>query len=128
MKVKEVMNEAVAVDKDISVREAAKIMTNKEIGSLVAVKDEDVFGIITEKDITKAAASGDLSKKMSNFMSKQVFTIDVDESLEDVAELMAKNKVKHLPVVDEESGKLVGIISASEIIQHVEDVDEDFFF
>lgn len=128
MKVKEVMNEIAAVDKDISVKEAAKIMTNKDIGSLVAVKGDDIFGIITEKDITRACASGDLSKKMSGFMSKQVFTVDVDESLEDVAEMMAKKKVKHVPVVDEESGKLVGIISASEIIQHVEDIDEDFFF
>jgi CBS domain-containing protein len=128
MKVKEVMNEAIAVDKDISVREAAKIMTDKGIGSLIAVKGQEVFGIITEKDITKAAASGDLGKKMSGFMSKQVFTVDVEENLEDVAEMMAKNRVKHLPVVDEESHKLVGIITSSEIIQHVDDVDEDFFF
>jgi CBS domain-containing protein len=122
------MNEVVAVDKDISVREAAKIMTTKEIGSLVAIKGDDIFGIITEKDITRAAATGDLSKKISGFMSKEVFTIDVDESLEDVAELMSKNRVKHLPVVDEENGKLVGIITSSEIIKNVEDLDEDFFF
>ena len=42
--------------------------------------------------------------------------------------MMAKNRVKHLHVVDEESHKLVGIITSSEIIQHVDDVDEDFFF
>jgi CBS domain-containing protein len=126
MKVKEVMNEIVAVDKDISIKEAAKIMSDKNIGSIVVVKNGDVIGIVTEKDITKNIS--DSSRKISSVMNKNVVTIDSEDDIEDAAALMAKNKIKHLPVVDPETGKLAGIITATEIIEHSDEFDDDFFF
>jgi len=126
MLIKEVMNEVVAIDKDISIKEAAKIMSDKDIGSLVAVKGEEIMGIVTEKDITKNVSNN--NKKISSVMNKQVYTIEEDDDLDDAAEIMKKNKVKHLPVIDSETGKLVGIISATEIINNSDELEEDFFF
>jgi CBS domain-containing protein len=127
MKVKEVMKEVVAIDKDISIKEAAKIMNEKEIGSLVVVnKDAAIVGIITKKDIMKNVSSSD--RKISGVMNKEVFTINQNENISEAAALMAKNKVKHLPVIAGENEKLAGIITATDIIQHSDELDEDFFF
>lgn len=124
MLVKEVMNQAIAVDHDVSIKEAAKIMTEKDIGSLIILKEEEIIGIVTEKDIVKNVS--DTKKKISSVMSEQVVTVDEDEDLEYAAEIMAKHKIKRLPVTSK--GRLVGIITTSEIVAHVDDVDEDFFF
>lgn len=126
MKVKEIMNKAVAIDKDVSVKEAAKIMSDKDIGSLIAVKDEKILGIITEKDVMKNTARSSTDKKISSVMSKEVCTIDENSEIAEAAELMAERKVKHLPVVDEDK-KLVGIVTSTDLIKHSDELDEEFF-
>jgi len=70
MKVKEIMNKAVVVDHNISVREAAKIMSDRNIGSLIILKSSKIIGIITERDIMKNISS--LSKGISSIMSKML--------------------------------------------------------
>ena len=124
MKIKDVMKKAVAIEKDVSLREAAKIMTQNNIGSLVVVSKENIRGIVTEKDIT--AHAGDLSKKVSGVMAKNTITIDEDDEMSNAAELMAKNKIKHLPVL--RGDKLCGIITASDLLESPEDIDDDFAF
>lgn len=125
MKVKEVMNEVIAVDRDITIKEAAKIMSERNIGSLVVVRGTTIVGIITEKDIMKNIS--DISKKISSLMNKRIFTVNQNDDLEDAAAIMAENKVKHLPVIHEE-GQLVGIISSADIIKNVDGLEEDFLF
>lgn len=125
MRIKEVMNKAVAVEHDISIKEAAKIMSNKNIGSLIAVKGSKILGIITEKDVVDNITS--LDKKVSSLMNKKVVvTISPEEDTDNAALLMAKNKIKRLPVV--EDGVLIGIITATDLIAHSEDLNESFFF
>ncbi len=125
MRVKEIMNKALGVNHDISLKEAAKIMSDKNIGSLVVVKGEDIYGIVTEHDITKNADN--LLKKISNTMTKNVLTIQENEDIEEAAEIMSKNKIKRLPVVNED-GKLTGIITVTDLIAHAEELGEDFLF
>lgn len=124
MKIKEIMKKIVGVEKDISIREAAKIMSQKNIGSLVAIKNDKIVGIITEKDIMKNV--GESGKKISTVMSKQAITIKENSSLEEAAEIMKKNSIKHLPVLGEDES-LVGIITSTDLIANSEDLDEDFF-
>lgn len=122
MKIKEVMNKAIAIEHDISVKEAAKIMSDRKIGSLIALKNNKIAGIVTERDIMKNVSC--LGKKISSVMSKNVVTIDRDESLENAALIMTERKIKRLPVVD--NGKLVGIITATDIIANSDLLNEDF--
>jgi CBS domain-containing protein len=124
MKISEIMNKIVAVEDNLSLKEAAKIMSDKDIGSLIFLKDDEVAGIVTEKDIKDNV--NNLGIKISSFKPAQVITIEQSESLEEAAEVMAKNKIKRLPVTDE--GKLVGIITATDIICHSDEISEDFFF
>ena len=51
-------------------------------------------------------------------MSKKIITIDCNDNLEDAAEIMARNKIKRLPVVSK--NELVGIITASDLVAHVD--------
>ena len=124
MKVKEIMNKVIVVEHDISVKEVAKIMSNRNIGSLVVLKNNKIAGIITEKDILKNISS--LEKKISAVMSKNVITIDLNESIDNAALIMSENKIKRLPVID--NNKLVGILTATDIIANSDVLNEDFFF
>lgn len=124
MRISEVMNKAFVIDAGISVKEAAKIMSNKNIGSLIIMNGEKITGIVTERDITKNVSS--LGKDVSSIMSKGVVTISKNDNLDDASELMAEKKIKRLPVVDK--GKLVGIVTVTDVIAHSDDLNEEFFF
>lgn len=116
------MNKAIAIEHDVSVKEAARIMSNRNIGSLIVLKDNKIAGIITERDIMKNVSC--LGKKISSIMSKNVVTIDHNESLENAALIMTERKIKRLPIVD--GGKLVGIITATDIVANSDLLNEDF--
>ncbi len=124
MRIQEAMKKIVAVEDNLSLKQAAKLMSEKDIGSLVFLKNDEIEGIVTEKDIKDNVSN--LNIKISNFKPSAIITIDLNESLEEAAEIMAQNKIKRLPVT--ENGKLVGIITATDIICHSEDISEDFFF
>lgn len=124
MKVSKIMSKAVIIDDTISIKQAAKIMSDKNIGSLIIVKNNKINGIITERDILKNLSK--LNSKVNSIMSKNVVIIDKDSNIEQAADVMADKKIKRLPVV--EDNKLIGLISATDIIAHAKDFNEDFFF
>ncbi len=117
MLVKDVMNRNVIVAKpDVTVREASKVMAKFHIGSLIIQSAGKIIGIMTERDVLQAVATGKDPETtlVEEIMSKNVITIEPDKKIEDAVELMIEHKIKKLPVVSE--GKLVGIITASDII------------
>jgi CBS domain-containing protein len=118
------MNKAIAIDHDVSIKEAAKIMSDKNIGSLVIVNGEKIKGIITERDILHNIT--DVGKKVSSVMDDEVVTIEHDKTIDEAAILMTKNRIRRLPVV--EDGRLVGIITSTDLIAHAEDLGEEFLF
>ena len=124
MKVKELMNEVVAVEKDMTLKEAAKVMSDKNIGSLVVISGKKILGIVTERDIVTNASN--LGKGIKTAMTKSVFTISPDEEIDNAAIIMKKHKIHKVPVV--ENDELVGIITATDLIAHSDDLDEEFFF
>ena len=126
MLIKEIMNNAVAIEQDISLKQAAKIMSDKNIGSLVVVKGKNISGILTEKDILKNIS--DLDKKIHSAMSKNVITINENVDIDEAAMLMSKSKIKRLPVLDHENGKLIGIVTSTDLVAHSEEISDEFLF
>ena len=117
MLVRQVMNRDVVVAKpDISLKHACEVMYNFHIGCLIISDDKKINGIVTNSDVIKAVANGREPDKtlIDTIMTKNVITVDPDKDIEDAAKLMTENKIKKLPVVDND--KLVGIITASDIV------------
>ena len=118
MKVKHAMNRNVFVaNPDVTVKEAAKIMTHYRIGSLIVMEDKKVVGIITELDILWKVVAGGLdpeTTQIKDVMTKGVITIKADQTVEEAADLMVQKNVKKLPVLDDH--KLVGIVTATDLI------------
>jgi CBS domain-containing protein len=95
-------SEIVTIDVEASAFEASKIMAEKGIGYLIALKKCQPIGIVTERDLVQKVMANkkDPSKvKVSEFMSTPLITIDPDASIGDAASTMAEKGIRRLPVV-----------------------------
>ena len=112
---------------DMGVFEAFELMKNEGVQRLpVLDNDGNLVGIISEKNITSAAADREvsivefallLSKiKVGDVMTKEVITVSVDDPVELAARKMSDNDISILPVVDN-NGKLVGVVSRSDLFR-----------
>jgi CBS domain-containing protein len=118
MFVKEIMQKEVhKTDSAASIREAARIMKEKDVGYLLVVEGAKLVGIITEEDIIEKVVSEGKEPddiKISDIMVRDVIHIQSGNTLEDAAQLMTRHKIKKLPVV--ENKKLLGIVTAHDMI------------
>ena len=124
MKVSEIMNKAVVIDCDMALKDAALIMSRMGIGCLTFLKDKKIKGIITERDILKNISNP--KKKVSSVMTKKVIVADINDYLETIISIMASHRIKKLLIMEKE--KLVGIVTATDIISHSNLLHEDMFF
>lgn len=116
MRVSEIMTNAAVIDAaDDTLAEAARKMWKQQTGSLLVTDGDDLVGIITERDILKAVATGTplQEARISEVMTKDVVTVGPGTSLREAAKIMADRWIRHLPVLD--GGKLVGIISQRDL-------------
>jgi len=131
MLIKEIMQKNVkTIRSDDNVMEAAKIMNQSRIGSLVAVDGKGkIEGILTERDIMRGVVAEGLiasDVKISEIMTKKVIVISPDISLEEAADIMSEYKIKKLPVV--EGGQLVGIVTTTDLISYEKNLVEKIAF
>ncbi len=113
--VSEIMSSPVrTVPKETTVAEAATVLADESIGSLV-IGDDIIQGIITETDIVRAVgAELDLANTaVSEIMSDPVVTIRPHEPVHTAGERMGHNNVKKLPVT--EGGKPVGVVTTTDL-------------
>lgn len=101
-----------------NVAEAAGVMKERELGSLIVLEDGRPSGIVTERDVvTKIAA---LDKKPSKVLVKDIMTapliaIHPHQEVAEAAKIMSGRKIRRLPVVKE--GRLVGIVTENDILR-----------
>ena len=119
MLVKDVMTRnVISVSRDTPLREAAEIMSDNHIGCLVVKTGGKVSGIITDRDILIFIADSSHRNidlyKVKDAMTDYVITVRPDNPIEKAVKLMTDNRIKKIPVVDDE--RLVGIITMSDII------------
>jgi len=119
--VRDVMSKDVKVVRpDSSVREVVVTMNKFNIGSIVVVQGDRPVGIITERDILRRIVEPCLAPETltaRQVMSSPVLTISETTSLDEAAKLMAKKRVKKLPVMTNQ--KLVGIVTLTDIVTKV---------
>ena len=105
-----------------SLREAARLLAEHNIGALVVVNEAgQLAGIISERDIIRAAASLEdaFSQPVSQVMTKEVIIGLPQDDLMAVAHTMTEKRFRHLPIIDQ--GELVGIISMKDIVKSQRD-------
>jgi CBS domain-containing protein len=116
VKVSEIMTPAAVTDRaDDTLAEAARKMWEQQTGSLVVTEGDELIGILTERDILRAVATGIPleSTSVSDAMAKDVITAPPGMSLREAARIMTEKWIRHLPVVDR--GALVGILSQRDL-------------
>lgn len=114
---KHVTRDIVTLDATAPIREAAKIMADRKIGS-VAVKDEGkIVGLVTERDlvVTVLARGNDGTHAIREAMRAGLPRVAVDASESECAALMRDHTTRHLLV--EEGGQIAGVVSMRDIIQ-----------
>jgi CBS domain-containing protein len=103
-------------------REAARLLTEHNIGALVVVNEAGrLAGIISERDIIRAAArlEDPLSRPVGEIMTREVIIGVPQDDLMAVAHTMTEKRFRHLPIVDH--GELVGILSMKDIVKSERD-------
>ena len=109
-----------SVTGDVSVYEAIKTMGEKNIGALVVIEDDELKGIISERDYArKIVLKGKLSREtlVKEIMTEQVITVVPEDSIDKCMELMSAKHIRHLPIVG--SGKVLGMISIGDVVNAV---------
>jgi len=105
------------VDEEASVSSAAKLMRERERGSLVVTREGQPIGIVTERDMLKkvlADARDPRSLKVNEIMTSPVISIEHDRSLGQAIDLMSRRRLRRMLVT--ENGKLVGIFTQRDVL------------
>jgi len=115
--VKDAMRKTViSIDSEMTVKDAATMMEDTDVGCVIITKGNAPLGILTERDFVKRIVSKEksFSTPLADVMSFPLITSKPDDTVWEVAEIMKKNKIHKVPV--EDNGKLVGIITASDLV------------
>ena len=118
---------AFTVDADDSMQDAATLMKKYNIRMLPVLKDGRLTGVVSDRDLKRASASDAtsleihellylLSKiKIKNIMTRNPITVPPDFTVEETAEVLLRNKISGVPVV--ENGHVVGVITQSDVFR-----------
>ncbi len=108
-----------SIGPDASVSEAANLLSNKRIGTVVVSSDGDTLeGILSERDIVRELGkrgAGCLNDLVSDLMTKKIVTCTTADTADAVLEMMTNGRFRHLPVVD--GDKTIGLISIGDVVK-----------
>lgn len=109
----------VTIRADVTLREAAKLLDEKKIGSVVATTEGGALvGVLSERDITRQFArhgAEALTMTVADAMTRDVITALPTESLDQGLTRMSDRRIRHLPVCVD--GKLVGLVSIGDLVK-----------
>ena len=126
MQAREIMSkDPRTVTPDLSVREAAQLMKDEDVGVLPVVEaqgnDKRLVGMVTDRDIAiRVVAEGRNDARVRDIMSGNPRTVRENADVDEVLELMGREQVRRLPVVDER-GSVVGIIAQADVARQAHD-------
>lgn len=111
--------------RETTLREAARLMREGDIGSLPVTEDKKLVGIVTDRDIVvRAVAEGkDTETKIGDVMTTEIFSVKADDFVFEAIRLMGDRQVRRVPVTDE-TGELIGIIAMADVALETEDERE----
>lgn len=115
-------HDLITLDPEITVKAAARMLSELGIEGAPILEGDEVRGIVTLSDITRAIAEGTENLTVSEIMSKDIVTADSDMMIADAIELMNRHHIGRLIVTDRD-GKPTGIITRTDILDNIAGLD-----
>jgi CBS domain-containing protein len=101
-----------------TVSAVAALLQARRVGALVVLEAEQVVGIVSERDITRAIAedgAGALAKPVSHYMTRNVHFAQPGDTVDELMSQMTDRRVRHLPVCRNE--RLIGLVSIGDLVK-----------
>ena len=109
-----------SVEPKATIFEALEIMSEKEIGALLVIEDGKLTGIFSERDYArKVILKGKSSKDtpVGELMTKKVFYIDSQKTINDCMAMMTAKRIRHVPVI--EDNQVMGIVTIGDVVNQI---------
>jgi CBS domain-containing protein len=103
------------MEQETTLVDAAAAMTARRVGAALIVAGGRLTGILTERDVMRAVASGDVAGRVAKWMTRSPETVDADESTQQAGVVMIHGGFRHLPVLD--AGAPCGIVSIRDLMR-----------
>jgi len=109
----------ISIDETETIKKAASMMTEAEIGSIIITKDNIPVGILTERDFVTKIASKEilLSVPVSQVMTHPLLVIAPNQTVWEVAEIMRNMGIHRVAV--QEGGKIIGMVTTTDLVKIV---------
>lgn len=109
-----------SISPDAMVFDAIKLMAEKGIGAVLVVENENLVGIMSERDYARKVILQNRSSKTTpvrEIMTQKLICVSPSHTIDDCMAIMTEKKIRHLPVL--ENKKLVGIISIGDVVRSI---------
>lgn len=103
--------DVVSLDISKTAAHAAALMTERKVGSVIVTKNNKLFGIVTERDLVRRYFRDTLLESLA---SHPLITVEPTTTVEKAAEIMLKNKIRKLPIVNE-NNTIAGIVTVTDL-------------
>lgn len=102
-----------------TVYQALAMMSERGCGAVIVLEGDSISGIFSERDFARKVLNENcaLDLPVEKFMTREVYAVAPETSIDECMALMTQKKFRHLPVVDK--GKIAGVISIGDIIKDV---------
>lgn len=105
----------ISVSPNQTIEEAARLMNEHNIGAIPVVENNQLMGMVTDRDITirSTADGGNEKQPVSQVMTNEIVSVSPQTDVEEAARLMAEKQIRRLPVL--ENNQIVGMVSLGDV-------------
>lgn len=110
--------EIISVSPGDEIAKAVQLMSERRIGAVLVLEGGAIAGMFSERDIVHSitrVGPALLQREVREFMTQEVVTCGMEDSLDQLMGLMTERRIRHLPVVD--GGQVIGMISIGDVVK-----------